>query len=106
MAHPAPPAVTPGGYATGIADCGTSPLPDSQCTPISDGGARPYFGSTGETGLNPVKGPPENRRGPGGMDVLTAADGSYRVVWHWWDGTRHSPMTGVLTQGAEGFPVG
>lgn len=92
-------------YATGIADCGTSPLPDSPCTPINEGAERPYFGFTGDTGINPIKGLPENKRGPGGMDVFTAEDGSYRVVWHWWDGEQRYPMTGVLHQGEDGFSV-
>ncbi|WP_419998664.1 family 43 glycosylhydrolase [Streptomyces boninensis] len=92
-------------YATGIADCGTAPIPASRCKPISEGVARPYFGYTGATGLNPVKGLPANHRGPGGMDVFSAADGSPRVVWHWWDGKTRFPMTGVLAQGGSGFSV-
>lgn len=92
-------------YATGIADCGTTPLPENRCTPIGDGVARPYFGYTGETGLDPLRGLPENRPGPGGMDVFTAADGTFRVVWHWYDGTLRYPMTGVLEQDADGFTV-
>ncbi|MFM9370576.1 family 43 glycosylhydrolase [Streptomyces sp. Da 82-17] len=92
-------------YATGIADCGTTPLPGSRCKPLRRGVERPYFGYTGATGISPYKGLPDNRRGPGGMDVFKAADGSPRVVWHWWDGTLRRPMTGSLTRGADGFTV-
>ncbi|MEV0649089.1 family 43 glycosylhydrolase [Phytomonospora sp. NPDC050363] len=92
-------------YATGIADCGTTPLPSSRCAPMQDGVARPYFGFTGEAGLGPYRGLPLDRRGPGGMDVFAAADGSPRVVWHWWTGSGRHPMTGVLNRGANGFTV-
>jgi arabinan endo-1,5-alpha-L-arabinosidase len=92
-------------YATGIANCGTTPLPGSRCTPIRDGVARPFFGFTGATGLNPIRGLPGNHEGPGGMDVFTAADGTYRVVWHWWNGATRFPMTGVLTRPSTGFLV-
>jgi arabinan endo-1,5-alpha-L-arabinosidase len=92
-------------YSTGIADCGTSPLPGSRCKPIRRGVERPYFGFTGTNGLGPYRGLPQNRRGPGGMDVFAAADGSPRVVWHWWDGGPRYPMTGVLGRGADGFYV-
>ncbi|MGC4896098.1 family 43 glycosylhydrolase [Micromonospora sp. DT31] len=93
-------------YATGIAVCGTTPLPSSRCNPIRKGVARPYFGFTGDTGLNPFRGLPGDHQGPGGMDVFRAADGSPRVVWHWWDGgTQRFPMTGVLTRPTGGFVV-
>ncbi|MEU0077241.1 hypothetical protein ABZY58_04945 [Micromonospora tulbaghiae] len=66
-------------YATGIARCGA--------------------------GLNPIRGLPGNHQGPGGMDVFAAADGSERVVWHWWNGSTRFPMTGVLTRPSTGFLV-
>lgn len=56
-------------------------------------------------GLGPLRVLPGDHPGPGGMDVFTAADGTPRVVWHWWDGTLRYPMTGVLEQGADGFTV-
>jgi hypothetical protein len=92
-------------YATGIADCGTTPLPGSRCAPIREGVTRPFFGFTGAAGLNPIRGLPGNHQGPGGMDVFDAADGTERVVWHWWDGARRFPMTGVLTRPSSGFLV-
>lgn len=92
-------------YSTGIADCGTKPLPTSRCRPIRRGVERPYFGFTGTVGLNPYRGLPQNHRGPGGMDVFRAANGSLRVVWHWWDGGPRYPMTGVLGRGSGGFFV-
>lgn len=92
-------------YATGIADCGTTPLPGSRCRPISQGARRPYFGFTGAGGIGPFRGLPGDHPGPGGMDVFNAADGSPRVVWHWWDRTARHPMTGVLEHGPDGFHV-
>lgn len=92
-------------YSTGIADCGTSPLPGSRCRPIRRGVERPYFGFTGTAGLGPYRGLPQNHRGPGGMDVFRAANGSPRVVWHWWDGGPRYPMTGALHRGTGGFSV-
>ena len=92
-------------YATGIADCGTTPLPNSRCTPLRQGVSRPYFGFTGARGINPYRGLPGNHPGPGGMDVFAAADGSPRVVWHWWDGGTRHPVTGVLQRGTGGFSV-
>ncbi len=92
-------------YATGIADCGTTPLPANRCRPVRQGVERPYFGFTGAVGINPYRGLPDNRRGPGGMDVFAAADGSRRVVWHWWNGGPRHPMTGVLDRGSGGFFV-
>lgn len=92
-------------YATGIAKCGTSPLGGAGCEPIRQGVRRPYFGFTGDAGLDPYKALPGNRRGPGGMDVFRAANGDPRVVWHWWDGGPRYPMTGLLTRGQDGFAV-
>ncbi|MBB5800309.1 hypothetical protein F4560_000077 [Saccharothrix ecbatanensis] len=91
-------------YSTGIARCG-GPLPGSRCTPLQNGVERPYFGFTGTGGLNPYRGLPGNHRGPGGMDVFTAADGSHRVVYHWWNGSSRFPITGVLGRDAGGFLV-
>ncbi|MGP4110892.1 family 43 glycosylhydrolase [Streptomyces sp. 4N509B] len=92
-------------YATGVAECGTSPLPTSRCRPLRRGVERPYFGFTGTAGLGPYHGLPGNHRGPGGTDVSAAADGGPRVVWHGWDGGPRFPMTGVLGRGADGFVV-
>lgn len=92
-------------YATGIADCGTTPLPGSRCRPVREGVERPYFGFTGDGGINPYRGLPGNHRGPGGMDVFQAADGTQRVVWHWWDGGPRYPMTGMLNNSSTGFSV-
>lgn len=95
-------------YATGIARCGTNPLPAQRCTPLQDGVRRPYFGFTGSAGLDPYRGLPGNHEGPGGMDVFEAADGSLRVAWHWWNAakrTRHVAV-GRLLKDAGGFYVG
>ena len=94
-------------YATGIADCGTSPIPSSRCTPIHDGVKRPFFGYTGSSGLSPYRGLPGNYQGPGAMDVFTTAGGRRCVVWAWWDpatGHRH-PRIGELSSDANGFLV-
>jgi hypothetical protein len=56
-------------YATGIAKCGTAPIPGGRCTPVQNGVERPYFGFTGDAGLNPYRGLPGNHRGPGGFYV-------------------------------------
>jgi arabinan endo-1,5-alpha-L-arabinosidase len=92
-------------YATGIADCGTSPLPATRCTPIQQGVTRPYFGYTGSTGINPYRGLPGNHPGPGGMSVFAVPDGSLRVVWHWWNGTRRYIVNGALKRDSGGFYV-
>lgn len=95
-------------YAIGIARCGNTPLPAQRCTPIRRGVDRPYFGFTGSAGLNPYRGLPGNHRGPGGMDVFEAADGTARAIWHWWrpsDRSRHV-VVGRLLHDAGGFYVG
>ncbi|MET7639792.1 family 43 glycosylhydrolase [Streptomyces sp. NPDC005438] len=92
-------------YSTGIATCGKSPLPASRCKPARQGAKRPYFGFTGSTGLNPYRGLPKNHKGAAGIDVFTAADGSHRVVWHWWDGKLRRPMTGVLKRTSSGYKI-
>ena len=95
-------------YATGIARCGSRILPSSRCTPMRQGVRRPYFGYTGSAGLDPYRGLPTNRQGPGGMDVFQAADGTLRVVWHWWrpsDRSRHVNV-GRLRSNSGGFYVG
>lgn len=92
-------------YATGIAECGTTPLPSSRCRPLRRGAARPYFGYTGSGGLDPYRGLPGNHRGPGGMDVFAVPDGTLRVVWHWWDGGPRYPMNGALRLDAGGYYV-
>jgi len=92
-------------YSTGIASCGTAPIPASRCVPLQNGVQRPYFGYVGSGGLGPYRGLPGNRPGPGGMDVFTAADGTARVVYHWWNGSTRFPITGVLGRDAGGFLV-
>ncbi|MFW6720977.1 family 43 glycosylhydrolase [Streptomyces sp. MAR4 CNY-716] len=92
-------------YATGIAECGTTPLPSSRCKPLRNGVERPYFGYTGSGGLGPYRGLPGNHRGPGGMDVFAVPDGTLRVVWHWWDGGPRYPMNGALRLNADGYYV-
>jgi hypothetical protein len=95
-------------YATGIAQCGSNPIPSQRCTPLRRGRARPYFGFTGSAGLNPYRGLPSNHRGPGGMDVFHAADGTLRAVWHWWRSSDHSRhvVVGRLLRNSGGFYVG
>ncbi|MFW6691377.1 family 43 glycosylhydrolase [Streptomyces sp. MAR4 CNX-425] len=92
-------------YSTGIAECGGRPLPSSRCKPLRRGVERPYFGFTGSGGLGPYRGLPGNHRGPGGMDVFKAADGTFRVVWHWWDGGPRYPITGALRLNSGGYYV-
>ncbi|WP_338117968.1 family 43 glycosylhydrolase [Streptomyces coryli] len=91
-------------YSTGIAECGSTPLPSSRCRPLR-GTDRPYFGYTGSGGLGPYRGLPGNHTGPGGMDVFTVPDGSHRVVWHWWDSGPRYPMNGALLLNADGYYV-
>ena len=95
-------------YATGIANCGASPLPATRCTPMRNGVQRPYFGYTGSGGLGPYRGLPGNHPGPGGMDIFNAADGSLRAVWHWWNPAngRRQVALGRLLVNDGGFYVG
>lgn len=92
-------------YSTGIAECGTTPLPSSRCKPLRNGVERPYFGYTGSGGLGPYRGLPGNHRGPGGMDVFAVPDGSFRVVWHWWDGGPRYLINGALRLNDGGYYV-
>lgn len=92
-------------YATGIAKCGTGPIPSARCTPLQNGVQRPYFGYTGDGGLNPYRGLPGNHRGPGAMDVFAAADGTQRAVFHWWNGSQRFPVTGSFGRDSGGFHV-
>jgi arabinan endo-1,5-alpha-L-arabinosidase len=92
-------------YSTGIARCGTGPIPSARCSPRQNGVERPYFGYTGSGGLNPYRGLPGNHRGPGGMDFFNAMDGSYRVVYHWWDGGTRFPITAAVGRDAGGFYI-
>jgi hypothetical protein len=94
-------------YATGIADCGTSPIPTSRCTLLKDGVHQPYFGYNGTGGLGPYHGLPGNHTGPGAMDVFYTADNRRCVVWAWYntaDGRRH-PIIGELKLNSDGFYV-
>ncbi|GAA1205649.1 arabinan endo-1,5-alpha-L-arabinosidase [Prauserella alba] len=94
-------------YSTGIARCGTNPIPQNGCAPMRRGVQRPYFGFKGKAGINPWRGLPGNHAGPGGMDVFKTADGSNHVVWHWLkrkNGTRR-PITGDLVWRDGGFRV-
>ena len=95
-------------YATGIASCGSNPLPESRCTPVRNGVAKPYFGFTGVEGLGPYRGLPANHQGPGGMDVFAAADGTLRAVWHWWNplNAQRYVAIGRLLRDDGGFYVG
>lgn len=92
-------------YATGIAKCGSSPLPAQRCTPMARGVQRPYFGFRGENDLDPYRTLPGNHFGPGGMDVFRAQDNTARVVWHWYNGKRRFSMTGTLSVDSGGFLV-
>ncbi len=85
-------------YATGIASCGSSPLPASRCKPLSS--SQPYFGYSAS---NPITTLPENHLGPGGMTPYKTGSGD-RAVWAWnsypYPGTSIRPVeNGVLTQG-------
>lgn len=68
-------------HATGVADCGTTPLPNFRCTVLGST-SRPYFGWVGEGDLNPLYGLPQNRTGPGGMSAFRTNGGGARVTWH------------------------
>ncbi|MEV8372873.1 family 43 glycosylhydrolase [Kribbella sp. NPDC056861] len=85
-------------YATGIASCGANPLPATRCQPLQDGARRPYFGYSGAGDLDPFATLPANHTGPGGMDIFNAADGTFRVVYHYWknNGGPRYPITGFL----------
>ncbi|MFC7621665.1 family 43 glycosylhydrolase [Microlunatus sp. GCM10028923] len=94
-------------YSTGIADCGTSPLPSSRCRLLQDGANQPYFGYTGAGGLGPYRGLPGNHAGPGGMDVFYTSGNRRCVVWHWYDtaADRRHPIIGELKLNSGGFYV-
>lgn len=69
-------------YSTGIADCGTSPLPSTRCVQRW-GSSSPYFGYHGADDLDPVGSAlPRNGMGPGGMSTYRTIGGGARVVWH------------------------
>ncbi|GAA5149218.1 hypothetical protein GCM10023340_24190 [Nocardioides marinquilinus] len=92
-------------YATGLAECGPASARPGPCRLLRDGANRPYFGFVGPGGIGPYRRLPGNRRGPGGLDVYTAAGGGLRVTWHWYDGRLRHPTTGTLTHGRGGFRV-
>lgn len=94
-------------YSTGLADCGTNPIPSSRCKPRGDGVNQPYFGYTGSSGLSPFRGLPGDYQGPGAMDVFFTAANRRCVVWAWWDpGTGHRyPRIGELKRDDAGFYV-
>ncbi|HEX6686298.1 MAG TPA: family 43 glycosylhydrolase [Candidatus Limnocylindrales bacterium] len=94
-------------YATGIADCGTSPLPSSRCTLLRDGVNQPYFGYNGTGGLGPYRGLPGNHPGPGGMSAFYTQNGRRCVVWHWYnpETDRRRPIIGELKRDDGGFYV-
>jgi arabinan endo-1,5-alpha-L-arabinosidase len=94
-------------YATGIAKCGTKPIPRSKCDPLRNGVKRPYFGFKGKAGLGPWRGLPGNHTGPGGMDVFQAKSGSHRAVFHWYQRSdkKRYPITGTFVWLDGGFAV-
>ncbi|AXK31858.1 hypothetical protein DVA86_03545 [Streptomyces armeniacus] len=94
-------------YATGIAKCGTKPIPQKRCSPIRDGVKRPYFGFKGKAGLGPWRGLPGNHAGSGGMDVFRAHNGGHRAVYHWYQRSsgKRFPVTGNFVWQDGGFAV-
>lgn len=76
-------------YATGIADCGTSPLPAARCSQ-TQGTGHSYFGYQ-PSATSPEKGLPYNKMGPGGMSLFRTFGGKARVVWHFIDKESASP---------------
>jgi arabinan endo-1,5-alpha-L-arabinosidase len=89
-------------YATGVADCGTSPrgVASHRCT-VLGATAQPYFGHVAPHVTPPLFGLPDNRPGPGGMSLFRTHAGRARVVWSFFSYGRWS-MAGVLSfrQGA------
>jgi arabinan endo-1,5-alpha-L-arabinosidase len=92
-------------YATGVADCGTAPLPQSRCKPLVSKD-HPYWAYRPDGGGGFPRQLPGNHPGPGGMDVVNDLS-ALRAVWHWWDpGTQTRYLTmGTVTQGPDGFSV-
>ncbi len=76
-------------YATGIADCGTSPLPATRCNQ-NQGSGHSYFGYKPSV-TAPERGLPFNKMGPGGMSLFRTHGGKARVVWHFIDNESASP---------------
>lgn len=76
-------------YATGIADCGTSPLPAARCSQ-TQGTSHSYFGYLPSV-TTPERGLPYNKMGPGGMSLFRTFGGQARVVWHYIDDESVSP---------------
>lgn len=76
-------------YATGIADCGTSPLPAARCSQ-TQGSDHSYFGYQ-PSATAPERGLPLNKMGPGGMSLFRTFGGQARVVWHYIDSESPSP---------------
>jgi len=74
--------------ATGIAQCGTSPIPPATGCRLIGSTTRPYYACTC-SGLNPLLVPPGNHPSDGGMTPYFTA-GEMRVAWSWFDGqNRH-----------------
>lgn len=91
-------------YATGIADCGSSPLPAALCKQ-SQGTGHSYFGYLPSV-TAPEQGLPLNKMGPGGMSLFRTFGGKARVVWHYVDSedaapTRHSIIGELAFSGGE-----
>lgn len=76
-------------YATGIADCGTSPLPAARCSQ-TQGTGHSYFGYQ-PSATSPEKGLPYNKMGPGGMSLFRTFGGKARVIWHFIDKESDAP---------------
>ncbi len=79
-------------YATGVADCGTTPLPATRCVPLN-GSLQPYFGYSG---VNPLRTLPGDNQGPGALSVYqsTSASSPYRASWHYRDAVGRRSTSG------------
>jgi len=97
-------------YATGIALCGSTPLPSSRCKPLIDVN-RPYFGWSARPGAHPIQNLPGDHANPGGMSVYKSLN-EVRAVWHWRDyttnpiGLRRSRNSTIHLDGDGYFRVG
>jgi hypothetical protein len=76
-------------YSTGIADCGSTPVPSGGCHLIGST-TRPYFGWSGSR-LNPLHLLPGDHPGAAGLDLSKFDDGTKYVVWAWHAAGQRTP---------------
>ena len=96
-------------YTTGLANCGTSPLPTPRCKVITAteiGTDYPFWGHSGSH-HKPFKQLHNDKPGPGGMNFYyrPGAGSNWGVSWHWWTGSGRKIRKGYLTGSGIGMGI-